>query len=63
MEARILDIDDSEILDVDDIDTVEKIDERLERYQNMLLYANDWAPILYKLMSKLRERKAKLTGR
>ena len=36
-----MDIDDSEILDVDDIDTVEKIDERLERYQNMLLYAND----------------------
>ena len=60
MEARILDIDDSGILDVDDIDTVEKID---ERHQNMLLYANDWAPILYKLMSKLRERKAKLTGR
>ena len=47
-----MDIDDSGILDVDDIDTVEKIDERLERYQNMLLYANDWAPILYKLMSK-----------
>ena len=41
MEARILDIDDSGILDVDGIDTVEKIDERLERYQNMLLYAND----------------------
>ncbi len=60
MEARISDIDDSGILDVDDIDTVEKID---ERHQNMLLYANDWAPILYKLMSKLRERKAKLTGR
>ena len=55
-----MDIDDSGILDVDDIDTVEKID---ERHQNMLLYANDWAPILYKLMSKLRERKAKLTGR